>query len=108
MDGMKEREENEGRTSSIFTWGNGKEEVQRVNGEEHWSQIENGGSHFAVLSLGNSVYVWGRGKDGQLGLGFKEVMRESPTLVPLYYPNSSPIKIVSINCGPLQTAAISG
>ena len=92
----------------IFIWGNGKKEFQKLSNDyQHWSQVECGGTHYAALSLGKSVYIWGKGKEGQLGLG-SENQRDHPTLVPLYYSNSSPIKIKSIACGPLQTAAISG
>ena len=62
--------------------------------------------HYAAVSLGNSVYVWGKGREGQLGLGKEVLFRDEPTLVPLYSPTSHPIKVQSVSCGPLQTAII--
>jgi len=51
-----------------------------------------------------SVFVWGDGRSGQLGLGFQERERQHPTIV----QDLALKKVVQIECGLLQTAAITG
>ena len=78
----------------------------KVDFAQTWLSVSSGGVHDAALSLGNSVYTWGQGKEGQLGVGDAVTHREEPTLVPLYGYSSFPLKVTSVKCGPLQTAAI--
>ena len=88
--------------------GNGKSEITRVNSIQKWSQVACGGLHFVALSFGNSIYVWGKGREGQLGLGNGVHFREDPTLVSLSSSIAIPVGIQKVACGPLQTAAITG
>ena len=75
---------------------------------QKWSQVACGGLHCAALSFGNSVYVWGKGREGQLGLGNGVHFREEPTLVTLPTSLALPVVVNKVICGPLQTAAITG
>ena len=90
----------------ICVWGEGISGVKRVEIAQHWVGIACGGVHCAAVSLGNSVYVWGKGREGQLGLGENELERDIPTLVPLYSSTNQPLKVMKVTCGPLQTAII--
>lgn len=90
----------------ICVWGSGSEKYKIIDLAQHWSGIACGGLHFAAVSLGNSIYVWGKGKEGQLGLGDTVPFRDEPTLLPLYSDSNQPLKAKSVTCGPLQTAII--
>ncbi|KAF8015027.1 hypothetical protein BT93_H0730 [Corymbia citriodora subsp. variegata] len=69
--------------------------------DEFVMQIATGSYHTAVLTSRGSVYVWGKGAHGQLGLGDTED-RGSPTLVDALCDRT----VESISCGPNMTAAI--
>ncbi|KAF3444254.1 hypothetical protein FNV43_RR13944 [Rhamnella rubrinervis] len=69
--------------------------------EECVKEIATGSYHIAVLTTGGSVYTWGRGANGQLGLGDIED-RNSPTLVEALGDR----QVESIICGSNCTAAI--
>ncbi|XWS30621.1 hypothetical protein CRYUN_Cryun23aG0001500 [Craigia yunnanensis] len=69
--------------------------------QEFVREISSGSYHVAVLTSGGSVYTWGRGTNGQLGLGDIED-RNTPTLVELLRDR----QVESIACGSSLTAAI--
>lgn len=69
--------------------------------EECVKEIATGSYHIAVLTANGSVYTWGRGANGQLGLGDIED-RNSPTLVEALGDR----QVESIICGSNCTAAI--
>ena len=54
----------------------------------------------------NKLFVWGKGKEGHLGLGKEELSRSKPTQVFIDEIESKRSKISKIICGPLQTAVI--
>ncbi|XP_062183572.1 PH, RCC1 and FYVE domains-containing protein 1-like [Phragmites australis] len=64
-------------------------------------QISSGSSHVAVLTANGKVFTWGKGKEGQLGLG-DYLNRSSPTLVEALEGRH----VESIYCGYNYTAAI--
>lgn len=64
-------------------------------------EIATGSYHVAVLTSKGSVYTWGKGANGQLGLGDTED-RSSPTLVEALRHR----QVESITCGSSSTAAI--
>uniref|UniRef100_A0A0A9ETR3 FYVE-type domain-containing protein n=1 Tax=Arundo donax TaxID=35708 RepID=A0A0A9ETR3_ARUDO len=64
-------------------------------------QISSGSSHIAVLTANGKVFTWGKGKEGQLGLG-DFLNRSSPTLVEALEGRH----VESISCGYNYTAAI--
>ncbi|KAE8654789.1 putative coatomer delta subunit [Hibiscus syriacus] len=68
---------------------------------EFVKEISSGSYHVAVLTLGGSVYTWGRGSNGQLGLGNTED-RNTPSFVELLRGR----QIENITCGSNLTAAI--
>ncbi|KAK8694503.1 hypothetical protein V6N13_072052 [Hibiscus sabdariffa] len=68
---------------------------------EFVKQISSGSYHVAALTLGGSVYTWGRGSNGQLGLGDTED-RNSPSFVESLRDR----QVESITCGSNLTAAI--
>ncbi|XP_030953214.1 PH, RCC1 and FYVE domains-containing protein 1 isoform X2 [Quercus lobata] len=69
--------------------------------EEFIKEISSGSNHIAVLTSSGSVFTWGKGANGQLGLGDLED-RYSPTLVETLRDR----KVESISCGSSFTAAI--
>ncbi|XP_018730831.2 PH, RCC1 and FYVE domains-containing protein 1 isoform X2 [Eucalyptus grandis] len=69
--------------------------------DEFVMQIATGSYHTAALTSRGSVYVWGKGAHGQLGLGNTED-RGSPTLVEALCNRI----VESISCGSNTTAAI--
>ncbi|MFS8034361.1 putative chromatin regulator PHD family [Helianthus anomalus] len=64
-------------------------------------EIASGSYHVAVLTTKGNVYTWGKGANGQLGIGDTED-RSSPTLVESLRHR----KVQSISCGSSSTAAI--
>uniref|UniRef100_A0ACD5YSG1 Uncharacterized protein n=1 Tax=Avena sativa TaxID=4498 RepID=A0ACD5YSG1_AVESA len=64
-------------------------------------EISSGSSHVAVLTTNGKVYTWGKGTDGQLGLG-DYVDRSSPTLV----ESLEDMQVESIACGSNFTVAV--
>ncbi|KAK6256113.1 hypothetical protein SCA6_017418 [Theobroma cacao] len=69
--------------------------------QEFVREISSGSYHVAVLTSAGSVYTWGSGSKGQLGLGDIED-RNMPTLVELLRDQ----QVESIACGSSLTAAI--
>ncbi|XP_054818379.1 PH, RCC1 and FYVE domains-containing protein 1-like [Prosopis cineraria] len=69
--------------------------------QEFVKQISSGSYHVAVLTSAGSVYTWGNGTHGQLGLGDTKD-RYSPSLVEALKDR----QIESIACGSCFTAAI--
>ncbi|KAJ6369515.1 hypothetical protein OIU76_027863 [Salix suchowensis] len=69
--------------------------------EEFVKEISSGSYHVAALTSGGSLYTWGKGKNGQLGLGNVED-RNVPTLVEALRD----MQVQSIACGSSLTAAI--
>lgn len=69
--------------------------------EEFVKEIASGSYHVAVLTTTGSVYSWGKGANGQLGLGVIED-RNLPTLVEALRDR----QVESIVCGSNSTAAI--
>ncbi|XP_010246209.1 PREDICTED: uncharacterized protein LOC104589558 isoform X2 [Nelumbo nucifera] len=64
-------------------------------------EISSGSYHVAVLTSRGSVYTWGKGANGRLGLGDIED-RNSPTLVEALRDR----QVLSVACGSSFTAAI--
>uniref|UniRef100_J3LFX8 FYVE-type domain-containing protein n=1 Tax=Oryza brachyantha TaxID=4533 RepID=J3LFX8_ORYBR len=64
-------------------------------------EISAGSSHVAVLTMNGKVFTWGKGTEGQLGLG-DYVDRSSPTLVEALEDK----QVHSIACGSNFTTAI--
>ncbi|KAF0894456.1 hypothetical protein E2562_039098 [Oryza meyeriana var. granulata] len=64
-------------------------------------EISSGSSHVAVLTMSGKVFTWGKGAEGQLGLG-DYINRSSPTLVEALEGRN----VESIVCGFNFTAAI--
>lgn len=69
--------------------------------QEFVKEISSGSYHVAVLTSGGSVYTWGKGTSGQLGLGDTED-RYFPSFVEALKDR----QIESIACGSCFTAAI--
>ncbi|KAJ7960034.1 Regulator of chromosome condensation (RCC1) family with FYVE zinc finger domain-containing protein [Quillaja saponaria] len=69
--------------------------------EEFVKEIASGSFHVAVVTSMGSVYTWGRGTNGQLGLGDTKD-RSMPTLVEALQDR----QVESIACGSNLTAAI--
>lgn len=69
--------------------------------DEFVMQIATGSYHTAVLTSRGSIYVWGKGAHGQLGLGDTED-RGSPTLIEALRDRT----VENISCGSNTTAAI--
>ncbi|KVI03040.1 Brevis radix-like domain-containing protein [Cynara cardunculus var. scolymus] len=68
---------------------------------EFVKEIASGSYHVAVLTSKGNVYTWGKGANGQLGLGDTED-RTSPTLVESLRHR----QVWAISCGSSSTAAI--
>ncbi|XP_024316784.1 PH, RCC1 and FYVE domains-containing protein 1 isoform X3 [Brachypodium distachyon] len=64
-------------------------------------EISSGSSHVAVLTMNGKVFTWGKGTEGQLGLG-NYVDRSSPTLVEALEDK----QVDSIACGSNFTVAV--
>ncbi|KAB2004271.1 hypothetical protein ES319_D11G186400v1 [Gossypium barbadense] len=69
--------------------------------QESVKEISSGSYHVAALTSGGRVYTWGRGSNGQLGLGDTED-RHTPSLVESLRDR----QVESIACGSNLTAAI--
>ncbi|KAH6755947.1 hypothetical protein C2S53_007073 [Perilla frutescens var. hirtella] len=69
--------------------------------DEFVVEISSGSFHVAVLTSRGNVYTWGRGENGQLGLGDTKD-RNSPNLV----DSLKGTKVEKITCGSSSTAAI--
>lgn len=69
--------------------------------DEFVKEIAAGSYHVAALSTNGSVFTWGRGSNGQLGLGDIED-RSSPALVEALGER----RVEAIHCGTNSTAAI--
>ncbi|RZB50643.1 PH, RCC1 and FYVE domains-containing protein 1 isoform D [Glycine soja] len=82
------------RDKAVMVEGQLKQEFVKV--------ISTGSYHVAVLTSGGSVYTWGRGENGQLGLGDTED-RYTPCFVEALRDR----QVNTITCGPSFTAAIS-
>uniref|UniRef100_A0A0D9W8M3 FYVE-type domain-containing protein n=1 Tax=Leersia perrieri TaxID=77586 RepID=A0A0D9W8M3_9ORYZ len=68
---------------------------------EYVREISSGSSHVAVLTMSGKVFTWGKGTEGQLGLG-DYINRSSPTLVEALEGRH----VENIVCGFNFTAAI--
>ncbi|XP_054795726.1 PH, RCC1 and FYVE domains-containing protein 1 isoform X1 [Prosopis cineraria] len=75
--------------------------VEGLLKQEFVKEISSGSHHVAVLTSSRSVYTWGKGANGQLGLGDTED-RYSPSFVVALGDR----QVESITCGPSSTAAI--
>lgn len=83
--------------------GDGKS-IRAVEGPlktEFVRHISSGSSHLAVLTTDGKVFTWGKGKEGQLGLG-DYLSKSSPTLVEALDGRH----VESISCGYNYTAAV--
>lgn len=69
--------------------------------QEFVKMISSGSYHVAVLTSAGSVYTWGKGENGQLGLGDTED-RCTPSFVEALRDR----QVDTITCGPSFTAAI--
>uniref|UniRef100_J3M0R0 FYVE-type domain-containing protein n=1 Tax=Oryza brachyantha TaxID=4533 RepID=J3M0R0_ORYBR len=102
-------------TGMVFTFGSFRhgqlgnpqadgESICTVEGPlktEFVREISAGSSHVAVLTMSGKVFTWGKGAEGQLGLG-DYINRSSPTLVEALEGRN----VESIVCGFNFTAAI--
>lgn len=75
--------------------------VQGKLKHEFVKEISSGSYHVAVLTSRGNVYTWGKGVNGQLGVGDSED-RNTPSLVEALRER----QVESITCGPSSTAAI--
>lgn len=75
--------------------------VEGILKNEFVTEISSGSSHVAVLTMNGKVFTWGKGADGQLGLGDYD-NRSSPTLVEALEGRH----VQSIACGSNFSAAI--
>ncbi|KAM7515922.1 hypothetical protein LguiA_005505 [Lonicera macranthoides] len=75
--------------------------VQGKLKHEFVKEISSGSYHVAVLTSRGNVYTWGKGANGQLGVGDSED-RNTPNLVEVLRER----QVESITCGPSSTAAI--
>ncbi|KAK3017129.1 LOW QUALITY PROTEIN: hypothetical protein RJ639_006131 [Escallonia herrerae] len=75
--------------------------VQGMLKNEFVREISSGSYHIAALTTKGNVYTWGKGANGQLGLGDTDD-RNSPTLVETLRDR----QVESITCGSTSTAAI--
>ncbi|XP_047063281.1 PH, RCC1 and FYVE domains-containing protein 1-like [Lolium rigidum] len=75
--------------------------VEGVLKNEFVREISSGSSHVAALTMNGKVFTWGKGSDGQLGLGDYD-NRSSPTLVEALEGRH----VQSIACGSNFSAAI--
>ncbi|KAK2986864.1 hypothetical protein RJ640_009598, partial [Escallonia rubra] len=75
--------------------------VQGMLKNEFVREISSGSYHNAALTSKGNVYTWGKGANGQLGLGDADD-RNSPTLVEALRDR----QVESITCGSTSTAAI--
>lgn len=69
--------------------------------DEFVVEISSGSFHIAVLTSKGNVYTWGKGENGQLGLGDTKD-RNSPSLVDTLKGR----KVEKVTCGSSSTAAI--
>lgn len=69
--------------------------------QEFVKMISSGSYHVAVLTSSGSVYTWGKGENGQLGLGDTEDRN-----TPCFVEGLRDRKVDTITCGPSFTAAI--
>lgn len=75
--------------------------VQGKLKDEYVKEISVGSSHIAALTSRGNVFTWGKGANGQLGLGDRRD-RNSPTLVEALRDR----QVEHITCGSSSTAAI--
>ncbi|XP_057430235.1 PH, RCC1 and FYVE domains-containing protein 1 isoform X2 [Lotus japonicus] len=75
--------------------------VEGMLKQEFVKVISSGSYHVAVLTSAGSVYTWGKGENGQLGLGDTED-RHTPCFVEALRER----QVDTITCGPSFTAAI--
>jgi len=75
----------------------------------YWNEvicsISCGKRHTAVLSVSGTVYCFGDGRNGQLGVHLKQQSQMLPT--PSSVPINCPAKIIEVDCGAAHTAALS-
>lgn len=75
--------------------------VEGLLKQEFVKEISSGSYHVAVLTSAGSVYTWGKGANGQLGLGDTE-----DRCLPSFVEALRDRQVESIMCGPSITAAI--
>ncbi|KAF7831165.1 PH, RCC1 and FYVE domains-containing protein 1 isoform X1 [Senna tora] len=75
--------------------------VEGLLKQEFVKEISSGSYHVAVLTSAGSVYTWGKGSNGQLGLGDTE-----DRYLPSFVEALRDRQVESISCGPSITAAI--
>lgn len=85
-------------TGRVYTIG---ASIVAVKLDEFVVQLSSGCFHVAVLTSNGNVYTWGRGENGQLGLGDAKD-RNSPCLVTALTGR----KVEKVVCGSSSTAAI--
>ncbi|KAJ1388172.1 Zinc finger, FYVE/PHD-type [Sesbania bispinosa] len=81
------------RDKAVMVEGQLKQEFVKV--------ISSGSYHVAVLTSAGSVYTWGKGENGQLGLGDTEDRH-----IPCFVEALRDRQVDTITCGPSFTAAI--
>lgn len=87
----------------LYEWGKSyriNEQSKLLPGKEVHS-ISCGGSHSAALLNDGTLYVWGDGRSGQLGLGSE--IKKADT--PLQVKSLAEERVVGVWCGFAQTAA---
>ena len=81
----------------LFEWGQGckiNERPKLLLGKEV-KQISCGGSHAAAILFDGTIYVWGDGRSGQLGLGNEIKKVEQPTCIMHDFVQEEIVKIWS-------------
>ena len=91
---------------SIYFSNYNSSELNRLSLDQKFIQISCGNFHFAAISQSQNLYVWGKGNEGQLGLGDGVYSIEDPTIVSIYSSDNQILNSKSIFCGSSQTAVI--
>eukprot|EP00831_Metopus_contortus_P085511 TRINITY_DN995_c0_g1_i6.p1 TRINITY_DN995_c0_g1~~TRINITY_DN995_c0_g1_i6.p1 ORF type:complete len:171 (-),score=44.80 TRINITY_DN995_c0_g1_i6:34-501(-) len=108
-------------SGEVFTWGYGLDgqlghsakanlsapkKIEKFN--EKASKICCGGGHTAILTTNNELYLFGRGRDGQLGKGDMLESVASSHLVPtkVEYFGKEKMKVVDVALGTNHTLSI--
>ena len=69
-------------------------------------QVSARGNHVAVADDAGAMYVWGKGNDGQLGLGSGHNRKDAPTPVRVSFGNDD-VRVARVACSRVHTVAVS-
>lgn len=88
----------------VFEWGSGFKVLERprlLRGKNVKS-VRCGAKHMAAILEQNELWMWGEGKDGQLGLGQERRVVEYPVAHERFVGT----EVLDVWCGPAQTAVV--